>query len=209
MPIGFGTGLNEKSFATSPGVLAAGNVQQIATIARQKKSNWCWAAVATSIVASKSPLPAPTFVDQCELAFATYQFANKPPSREQCCSGGPAVCNGPLAPDWLAGDAATSPLSIAGIAKNPPHRTDKTISDHDILAALNAGRPVCIVIVWPSGVDFHFVAIVGARKEGVQRYLVGDPIDGSHHWLTREEIDAYDDPTSTNIGRWGDTYVTI
>lgn len=209
MPIISGTGLQEKLLTTSSGKLAAGDVQQVATIARQKKSNWCWAAVITSIVASKASPPATAFTEQCELAFATYQFAITPPLREQCCNGGPSLCNGPLPLDCLSGEAARSPLSIAGIAANPPRRSDKAISDSEILTALKARKPVCIVIVWPNGVDFHFVAIVGARNEGgIQKYLVGDPIDGTHHWLTRAEIDAYDDPISESTGTWGDTYVT-
>ena len=204
------TGLPERSYSMP--TAATNVVGPVARIAQQKKSNWCWAAVTASIVASKSVQPTPAYTDQGELAFATYSFSYVPPSHTDCCTNNSNdVCNGALPPERIAGRVAgvPSPLTIAGIAAQPPALTDNTIDDRAILGALRAQKPICIVINWSGVAQFHFVAIVGAATVGNnQQYLVADPIDGSANWFDRPGLNAYHSHAGTG-GTWGDTYVTI
>jgi len=199
-------GLSQRSYAMPAGAL--NSIGPVATITAQKKTCWCWAAVITSIVAARSAPPVPTYTDQAEFAFQAYSVGFQPPSKSDCDSSDDSLCNDAMPPPRIAGIGVTSPLSIAGIATAPPQRTDSSITDAEILGALSTGKAVCIVIAWGSN-QWHFVAIVGAAVvNGVQQYLVGDPIDGSGNWFDRAGLGAYHSHAGSN-GTWGDTYVTI
>jgi hypothetical protein len=199
-------GLSQRSYAMPE--KASNLIGPVATIAQQKRSNWCWAAVITSVVAARVSPPVPTYTDQAEFAFQAYSVGFHPPSKDDCLSQDGSLCNYAMPPPRIAGSGVASPLSIAGIAATPPQGTNSSITDKEILDALSAGKAVCIVIAWGNN-QWHFVAVVGAALvNGVQQYLVGDPIDGSGNWFDRAGLGAYHSHAGSN-GTWGDTYVTI
>ena len=204
MPVS--TGLNDRSIAT-PSVTPI--VAPVVQIAQQIKSLWCWAAVISSITQSK-PVPPSPYTSQCLLACQTYGGAF---AQADCCQSGTAsnICNNSLSVAVIAGSyspGAPSPLSIAGIAADPPSRADSTVIDDTIVDALRQNRPTCIVITWPGG-QLHFVAIVGsATMNGQLTYAIGDPYDASLNWLDRASIADYHSHAGSG-GTWGDTYVTI
>jgi hypothetical protein len=204
------TGLNDRTVAPPSG---SPMIAPVVHIAQQVKSFWCWAAVISSITQSKPTPPSP-YTSQCLLAYQTYGGGGASElSQADCCQSGSAgnICNNPLSPAWIAGayaPAAPSPLTIAGIAAQPPSQTDNTISDDAIINALRQNKPICIVINWPSG-QLHFVAIVGASMvNGQLTYAIGDPYDGSINWFDRVSINNYHSQAGSG-GTWLHTYVTI
>jgi len=195
------TGLAVRSYAVPAG--ATDVIPAVAQISRQETSNWCWAAVITSIVAAKAHPPNPAYTQQCQLAQAVLSLTDA-----DCCGADKSRCNQALPRDRIAGTSATSPLAIAGIGTQPPAWSDNQVADTAIKTALRGGKPTCLVIEWPS-LDLHVVAIVGAAtKAGVQEYLIGDPQDGLCHWFPRASIQHYSEYTGAG-GVWRDSYVTI
>lgn len=200
-------GLKQQPFAVgTSGITVV--VPPVATIQMQKKSNWCWAAVSVSIALTK---PAPPYSKQEDLAYASYSAAGMGWTAAQCSPGtGDGVCNTAVYRQWLGGTAGLpSPLSIAGIANNPPFNSGNSITEPTITAALKKGNAVCLVISW-TPMDEHFVAIVGSGlKGGTPMFYVGDPSDGSHAWLDLPSVVTYHSTDGTLTGTWQDSYVTI
>jgi hypothetical protein len=208
------TGLAAKSFAVSASFSgsAAATVAQpiaaIATIAAQIKTEWCWAAVITSIVAARPSAPS-AYVSQCDLAFDILRQGFENLSHAECCDKASPVGNQPIAAAWMNGeyDWAKSPLTLAGLALDPPQHVKGSIPSDVILKALSAGKAVCVGITWASGKS-HFIAIIGARFVGTQQqFQIGDPTHGTVYWLSYADIQSYH--TDDGKGTWDYTYVTV
>jgi hypothetical protein len=203
-------GLAAKSYAMPALEPGAKNqsIPSVATISKQMKTEWCWAAVITSIVATRRPPPS-GYSEQCRLAFEVLQHSYNGLSLAECCDVTSPVGNTPIAPAWMNGEYPDipSPLSVAGLAATPPQYTKYPIASSAVLAALEAGKAVCVGIRWSTGKS-HFIAIVGARMDGgEQQFQVGDPTHGSVYWLSYADIETYHTEHSTGV--WAYTYVTV
>ena len=133
---------------------------------RQKRSEWCWAAVSVSVNKLFRPNSDHT---QCEIAGSVLQ--------QPCCGPEqPRECNQPhtLHPvlgrlHLLAGEPIRKPLPFGDIQKE-----------------IDAGRPICVLIKWlddkgeVSGRG-HFIAISGYRvtPRGNQFVSIADPFFGN------------------------------
>lgn len=210
------TGLAAKTFAVPvpvpvpvPEAVAAGApIPAVATIDKQLKTEWCWAAVITSIVATRQNPPS-HYVRQCDLAYDTLQQVFNGLTQDGCCDELSPIGNKALSANWMNGQfgQAKSPLTLAGLAGSSPRFFVKSIPSEGILQALRDGKAVCVGITWQSGRS-HFIAIVGARMEGnVQLFAVGDPTHGTVCWLSHADIESYQ--TADGKGTWEYTYVTL
>lgn len=137
-------------------------------MARQQQTNWCWAAVSTSVAAFFKPQGVPT---QCKLAANQLGVAN-------CCGGGAGAgtaCNQP----WYL-DAALEHLGR--LARMADSAQALTAFQREI----DGGRPLCARIGW-SGGGGHFVALSAWRIDaaGTAYVTVEDP------WFGESEI-AFD-----------------
>lgn len=148
----------------------------------QQQTNWCWAAVSTSVALYDDPSSSWT---QCTVA-------NGELSRTDCCGvGGSTSCN-------VYGYLNTA-LSRVG---HLDHMDTTVAAFQSVDSEIDAGRPLGIRVAW-SGGGAHFLAIIG-YLEDVQNYVaVDDPIYG--------KSDVSYDTLKTSYqgsGTWTHTYYT-
>lgn len=198
-------GLVSRPYTIDVPTVSTPSVLATATIAKQKKREWCWAAVIASLVSARFS-PGNVYSEQCRLAFDTLRHGYMDLEQADCCDESSSAGDVPIAPAWMNGayPDLPSPLSIAGLAETPPAYTEGPIAPASILSALAAGHVVCVGIRWNTGKS-HFVAIVGVRAlGGAQQFQVGDPTHGSTYWLSYDSIRSYH---TDQIGVWAFTYV--
>jgi hypothetical protein len=149
-------------------------------VQKQLESEWCWAAVSTSINHFYNPA---STVTQC-------QVVNNQLGRTDCCSN-PASSNCNV-PGYL--DKA---LQYVG-----NFASDKGLGTYqDAFNALNAGTPPCIRIGW-SGGGGHFIIINGCQAPS---YLsVTDPIYGD----SIVAYTTFTSGKYQGSGTWTDTFFT-
>jgi hypothetical protein len=149
---------------------------------QQEESNWCWAAVSTSIALYYEPSSAWT---QCSVA-------NGELGRNDCCGAG-----------------ANTACNVYGFLDSALTRVghlDRWASGAAVFQSLDdevdAGRPVGIRVAW-SGGGAHFLAVVGYLEDATDYVAVDDPIYG------RSDV-TYDTLTSSyqGSGSWTHTYYT-
>jgi hypothetical protein len=148
------------------------------TVQHQRQTQWCWAAV-TSSVATYYKSPSWT---QCRLA-------NLQLGQSSCCAGGStAECNRP----WFLDKALDQVGNLSEFTTAP-------LTLPQIVAELDAGRPIGVRIGWGGG-GGHFVAIGGYSQDVVD---VHDP------WFGNSSIDylAFRSRYQGN-GRWTHSYRT-
>lgn len=121
----------------------------------QEKSNWCWAAGAGHIADCLS-----AYVTQCNIA------AN-------CLSLCGAGCNG---------DPCNIPYYLHLALEKVRHYgkwMNGRVTPKDVIAEIDAGRPLGIRVRWGSGQNGHFVVIVGygesPRQSNALFYVIFDP----------------------------------
>jgi Domain of unknown function (DUF5050)/Papain-like cysteine protease AvrRpt2 len=120
----------------------------------QLESEWCWAAVSTSVAKYYTPS---TTVTQCAVV-------NQQLGRSDCCSNpGSNNCN---QPGYL--DQALQFVGNFASETGP-------VSFDDVVLVLDWGTPPCIRIGW-SGGGGHFIGVQGCQPNGF--LLVTDPIYG-------------------------------
>jgi len=138
-------------------------------VQRQKKSEWCWAAVSVSIDRFFRPDSTHT---QCDIVSG----AIKLPCCEESPRGQPDPCNTPHALHpvlgrfhLLAADPIVKPLTF-----------------NQVRTEIDAGRPVCVLIKWLDNQAQltnrgHFIALNGYRVTPAQKLFVSvtDPMYGS------------------------------
>ena len=129
------------------------------SVQRQSESNWCWAAVATSVALFYRPISAWT---QCGVASATL-------GRTDCCgpaASDPLGCNQPYFLDMAL--ATTGHFASMQAA---------SMTVPQISVEVSAQRPIGCRIEWPDG-SGHFLTIVGVqtKSSGTAYIDVSDPI---------------------------------
>ena len=149
-------------------------------VAPQLESEWCWAAVSTSVAHYYTPSSG---VTQC-------QVVNEQLGRTDCCiNPGSNDCN---QPGYL--DQA---LQYVG-----HFASDKGQGSYgDLSGALAAGEPPCLRIGW-SGGGGHFIGVYGC--EGGDIVLVTDPIYGDS-FVT---VGTLTGGSYEGSGTWTNTYFT-
>ncbi|MBA5686695.1 papain-like cysteine protease family protein [Rugamonas apoptosis] len=152
-------------------------------VAPQLYTQWCWAAVSSSV--SKYFDSASQWT-QCQVASAELSL--------QCCSdGGP--CN-----TWWYLDRALARTQNANGWFAGASDVQQTAGE------LGSGRPICIRVEWPDG-GGHFLAVIGTYQDsaGTERLLLSDPIFGSSSYSRDDLVNgAY----QNGHGRWTHTYLT-
>lgn len=129
------------------------------SVQRQSESNWCWAAVATSVALFYRPASTWT---QCRVASATL-------GRTDCCgpaASDPLGCNQPYFLDVALGTTGHfASMRAAGLTLP------------QILIEVSAQRPIGCRIEWADG-SGHFLTIVGVQtpSSGTAYIDVSDPI---------------------------------
>lgn len=145
----------------------------------QELSNWCWAAVTSSVSQYFDPNSGWT---QCAVASECLT--------EPCCFS-TGACNQPWTLDHPL--TVTSNLNGAVFVGAAP----KVV----IASEINAGRPVCCHIDWGDGRG-HFVALTGYNS-GVDDVEVQDPLVGAALLPYKTFVSNYQE-----IGTWGFSYFT-
>lgn len=146
----------------------------------QLESEWCWAAVSTSV--AHYYVPSST-VSQC-------QVVNQQLGRTDCCS-----------------DPTSSNCNVPGYLDQALQYVGHYASEEgqgsysDLAGGLNSGNPPCIRIGW-SGGGGHFIGVYGCQAGDT--VLVTDPIYGD----SLVGIDTLTGGTYEGNGTWTNTYFT-
>jgi hypothetical protein len=155
------------------------------TMQHQLQTEWCWAAVSTSV---SHYYDSSSTWTQCAVVNAEL-------GQSTCCSnGGSNACNQP----WYLQNA----LTRTGNLKSMKNQAEAFSA---IDAEVDAGRPLCARIGW-SGGGGHFVAIVGYDESliGGTNYLaIADPWYGSSDVAESTFRTAYH-----GTGSWTHSYYT-
>ena len=147
----------------------------------QQQTNWCWAAVSTSVALFYNPASTWT---QCAVA-------NGELNRNDCCGAGAAgACN-------VYGFLGSSLTRVGHL----DHQTGSTATFAQVQTEVNNGRPLCIRTAW-SGGGAHFLAIIGFRILN-NMLAVDDP------WYGKSDV-SYTTFTTAyqGTGSWTHSYYT-
>jgi len=152
------------------------------TIQVQQQSNWCWAAVAASVL------------DYCAVE-----------------DGTPAMTQTAIAGQFLNAPTDNTPYPLSTALQFLHHQqgiVGTQMAFVDIVTEIGTRkRPVCCKIDWYDGSDGHYVVIMGCHNDSEQDVIILDPADAKfiplHGAYTYKEFQqAY------GSGHWGDTYQT-
>jgi hypothetical protein len=150
----------------------------------QRHSNWCWAAVSTSVALFYQPAGKWT---QCAVA-------NNELGRKDCCrTGAGGKCN-------MIGHLQDS-LTVVGHATTPPFVVGAVGFDR-AQAEIDGGRPLGARTQWAGSKIGHFVTIVGYHR-AVELLTVDDPLYGRSHVDYRTFCTDY-----RGSGSWTHSYYT-
>lgn len=157
------------------------------TMQHQQQTNWCWAAVSTSIAnffGTSGPGGGAWF--QCDVA-------NGELGQTGCCgNGGTPACN----QDWYLDLALKRVSHLAGPATSGP------ASFSYIMNEIDARRPVGVRIGWNDG-GGHFVALTGYDEtNGAQELDIEDPWYGPSTYDYGTFVSSY----QAGAGQWTHTY---
>ncbi|MFL5155636.1 MAG: papain-like cysteine protease family protein [Microvirga sp.] len=166
---------------------AAGRPQSgklVFSIQKQLQTQWCWAAVSTSVSLYFNRSSTWT---QCTVA-------NTNLKRSDCC-GSPSNCNTP--------SVLEVPLKITG---NLRTMMDRRLSLNEVQGEISGNSPVCARIAWHGG-GGHFVVVSGwlvaADPDESQYLYISDPIYLDSRVALDEFPSAYQ-----GGGDWTHTYLT-
>jgi hypothetical protein len=147
----------------------------------QQHTNWCWAAVTTSVALYYEPHGRWT---QCGVA-------NRQLGRKDCCArGAHRSCN-------VIGHLDKVLRVVRRLARR--HRAKSTFTQTG--REIHAGRPLGVRIEWVGG-GGHFVTIVGYLPEQ-DMLAIDDPFHGRSHVDYRTFCRSYH-----GAGTWTDSYYT-
>lgn len=149
----------------------------------QQQSNWCWAALASSV----------SVYYDASSPWTQGQLADKMLQQTTCCvDGGSAACDQPS-----CADRALSAIGNLADTKNGAATFDHVREEVD------AKRPMGCRIRWTGGGD-HAVAIYGYDAAAhPPRVFVADPLFGTMHCTYDHFSSAY-----KGKGSWQHTYLT-
>src|SRR5262245_21318035 len=152
------------------------------TMQHQQQTNWCWAAVATSVALFYDPAITWT---QCAVA-------NSELGRNDCCGAGAGgACN-------VYGFLGSSLTTVGHF----DHLTNSTSTFAEVQTEIDGGRPLCARTEW-SGGGAHFVAIIGYRILDDDMLAVDDP------WYGKSDVSyAAFGSSYQGSGTWTDSYFT-
>ena len=147
----------------------------------QQQTNWCWAAVATSVALFYDPASTWT---QCTVA-------NGELNRNDCCGAG-----------------ASGPCNVYGFLDSSltrvghlDHMTGSSSTFAQVQTEITAGRPLCARTAW-SGGGAHFLAIIGYRLLD-EMLAVDDP------WYGKSDVSyATFNSSYQGSGSWTHSYFT-
>ena len=159
------------------------------TIQPQQQTNWCWAAVSTSVSHFFSAASAWT---QCLVANATLP-------RQDCCGAGaadPTKCN-------IYGYLDQALTTTRNFRQKLPRR----LSFVEVQAEIQASKPVGTRVAW-FGNGAHFMAIVGwLVADGGEQYIdIADPIYLDLAVIA--SITIYASASWRGGGNWTHSYLT-
>lgn len=152
------------------------------TMQIQTESNWCWAAVSTSVSRYFNSL---STWSQCTVADSAW-------ARTDCCGGG---SSGPCNQPWYLDRALTIVNCFDRMTGTPEHFPV-------VQSEISAQRPLCSRIGWYVG-GGHFTAIAGWQitADGTEYYEIHDPIWGVQIVSRIKYETAY-----RSSGRWTHSY---
>ncbi|MEP2103767.1 MAG: papain-like cysteine protease family protein [Parasphingorhabdus sp.] len=148
----------------------------------QTQTQWCWAAVSTSI----------SLFYQSGSTWRQCKVANKAWSRTDCCGAGASgLCNNP----WYLDRA----LKLVEVFDRMTGASESFVASK---SEIDSGNPLCLRVGWSNG-GGHFLAIVGWRKtsNGNEYYDVDDPIYGRQTILKFQLESSYQ-----GRGKWTHSY---
>jgi hypothetical protein len=151
------------------------------TVQAQQESNWCWAAVSTSIA---HYYDSASNVTQC-------QVVNQQVGRNDCCTN-------PGSKDCNVYGYLDQALTFVGHLSSQQGSAASYASTSD---AVNAGTPPCIRVTW-SGGGAHFIGVYGI--EPTDMLWVTDPIYGQ----SLVSYSSLTGGTYQGSGTWANTYFT-
>jgi hypothetical protein len=151
---------------------------------RQRHSNWCWAAVATSVARFYRP----------DVKWTQCEVANEQLGSKICCrKGARGKCNkvGHLKYSLRTVEHARRPIEIK-----------RAVPFSKVREEIDADNPVCVRTVWRGSQMGHFLAIVGHLRE-CELLTIADPFFGSSYWHYRAFREDY-----RHSGQWKNSYYT-
>ena len=145
---------------------------------KQEHSDWCWSAVATSV---DRYFDANSAWCQCRLASKMAKIEKLKVTTCGSCQKRkpiPEACNRP----WYLEKA----LKIVHRLRGKPR--PGFLSFSQILKKIEAGRPICVMVLWGKEAVGHYVVISGCTKgrHGERWVDIEDPYAGSSTWLYEE-----------------------
>lgn len=148
----------------------------------QQQSNWCWAAVSTSVALYYDPASSWT---QCSVADGEL-------GRTDCCgAGGANSCN-------VYGTLNTALSRVGHLDRVEGSVAPFQSVDNEV----DAGRPLGIRVAW-SGGGAHFLAVIGYLEDAQNYVAVDDPIYGKSD-LTYDTLKT----SYQGSGSWTHSYYT-
>jgi len=151
---------------------------------RQMHSNWCWAAVSTSVALFYDP----------ESKWTQCGVANRNLHRRNCC-GNDGKCN-------VTAHLKDALALVRHAERRPQAKSIGTIPLRRTQREIDAGRPIGARTQWRGGEGAHFLTIVGYHSE-LELLTIADPLFGSSHWHYRAFSDDY-----RHSGEWKNSYYT-
>lgn len=150
--------LNLNALGGAPVVAPSSNKLSF-TVSAQTETNWCWAAVSSSV--STYYTPASTFT-QCTIVNTAF-------SRNDCCGGGASntgTCNRP----WYLDQALT-------VTQNLKSFLSRTLTFAEVQTEIGISAPIGTRVGWNGG-GGHFQAICGwlVGASGIEYIDITDPI---------------------------------
>ena len=158
-----------------------GDIDLIFTMQAQQQSNWCWAAVSTSVSHFYDSTSSWT---QCEVA-------NTQLGRTDCCGAGASgACN-------VYGYLDQGLQEVGHF----DHLQNGTVTFQVLRNEIVASRPLGIRVAW-SGGGAHFIAAIGAEEGDL--VLVGDPGSGANSLVDYATLET----SYSGSGTWTHSYFT-
>jgi Papain-like cysteine protease AvrRpt2 len=151
---------------------------------RQMHSNWCWAAVATSIALYYGR----------ERKWTQCRVANGNLRRRDCC--GKSIkhkCN-------VTGHLRHVLRLVRHAGR--PNEIKRKIPFSYVEREIDAGRPVGVRTQWRGGEEGHFLTIIGYHRE-LELLTISDPLFGRAHWHYGAFSKNY-----RHSGQWKNSYYT-
>jgi len=159
------------------------------TMQHQCHSNWCWAAVASSVSGSYNETS--TFT-QCLIANLELQ-------RQDCCDFACGAENLEFDVPHTLGSPLNRVCCLAELA------LDQRATRIEVQQEINAGRPLCVRTLWSGGRGgAHFLAIVGYLPD-TDSLVLEDPWYGPTPEI---KYDRFCTQYQDAHGVWTDTYYT-